>query len=193
MNSTADSRQNHPTRTFLRSGFALALALAGLCFGGCASYSPVHNLDLFTRVAPLPTLVPHGQQNAVAEADAKKHPGDFALYGEGSSMQPVYESGTSIVVHPCSYQALRKGMAVVYINRRGAYVAHMLVEEMPKGWFAIGLNNAEPDDDLVNADNFIGVVREAYASADTNFRPDIAARIAMKQALSTGTQVTLLR
>jgi hypothetical protein len=193
MNSTNASRQNVTTFNALRFGFALILAAAGLSFGGCASYSPTHNLELFTRVAPLPTLVPHGRQDAAAEADAKQHPGDFALYGSGSSMSPVYEDGTSIVVHPCSYQALRKGMAVVYINRSGRYVAHMLCEEMPKGWFAIGLNNAEPDDDLVNADNFIGVVREAYASADTNFRPDIAARIAMKATLSTGIQVTLNR
>ena len=29
------------------------------------------------------------------------------------------------------------------------YVAHMLVEDMPRGWFAMGLNNSEPDIEYV--------------------------------------------
>jgi len=97
------------------------------------------------------------------------------------------------VVHPCSYRALRTGQAVVYVNRRGHYVAHMLVEEMSKGWFAIGLNNAEPDDDLVTADNLVGVIKEAYAAADTPFRADIAQRIALRDGISRGLSVASLR
>lgn len=182
MNSLSTSRQN-PIRFGFRACLALALAAAGLLLGGCASYSPASNLELFTRTAPLPTLVQRGKELATAEAAAAKSDGDFALHGVGASMEPVYLGGTALVVHPSSYRALRKGMAVVYVNRRGNYVAHMLVEEMPKGWFAMGLNNAELDDDLVTAGNLVGVIKEAYAANDTSFRPDIAARIAMRDAV----------
>src|SRR4051794_2012510 len=108
-----------------RAGFALTLALTGLLLGGCATYSPTKSLDLFVRNAPLPTLVPHGKELATAEAVAAKTEGDFALYGVGASMDPVYLSGTALVVHPTVECALRPGQAVVYINRRGFYVAHM--------------------------------------------------------------------
>ena len=191
MNSTAALSQKGFSSRF-RAGLALALAAGGLLLGGCATYSPANNLELFARTAPLPTLVAHGKEMATAEAVAAKSDVDFALHGVGRSMEPVYLGGTAIVVHPCSYRTLRAGMAVVYTNRRGHYVAHMLVEEMPKGWFAIGLNNAEPDDDLVTAGNLVGVVKSAYAATDSPFRQDIAARIAMRDALTNhASQVTM--
>jgi signal peptidase I len=127
-----------------------------------------------------------------AEAIAAKHDGDLALQGVGMSMAPVYLPGTAIVVHPVNFRALQKGQAVVYVNSRGRYVAHMLVEEMPKGWFAIGLNNPEPDDDYVTADNLVGVIKEAYAANDTPFRADIAQRIALRDSLKGSTTVASL-
>ena len=189
MNSTARSRQNV---TLFRTGFALVLAACGLLLGGCVSYSPAKNLELFARTAPLPTLVPHGREMDAAEATAAKRDGDFALHGVGYSMAPVYLPGTAIVVHPVSFHMLRKGQAIVYVNSRGHYVAHMLVEEMPKGWFAIGLNNADPDDDLVTADNLVGIIKDAYAANDTNFRADIAQRIALRDSVARGAPVASL-
>ena len=189
MNSTARSRQNV---TLLRASLALGLAAAGLLLGGCATYSPAKNLELFARTAPLPTLVPQGHEMDAAEATAATHDNDFALHGVGMSMAPVYLPGTAIVVHPCSYRALRKGQAVVYLNRRGHYVAHMLVEEMPKGWFAIGLNSSEPDDDLVTASNLLGIIKEAYAAADTQFRADISQRIALRDSIRGSAKVASL-
>lgn len=187
MNSTLRSRQNDNTR---RTGFAAILAVAGLFLGGCATtYTPAANLELFSRSAPLPQLVQAGKQFEVAEATAAKREGDFVLNGAGNSMLPVYLPGTAIVVHPCSFKELRKGQAVVYQNRRGRYVAHMLVEDMPKGWFAIGLNNPEPDDDLVTKHNLVGVITAAYAAADTPFRADVAERIAVRDAVNGGTKV----
>ena len=191
MNSLSTSHQNS-IRFGFRAGLALALATAGLLLGGCATYSPANNLELFARTAPLPTLVAPGTEMAAAEALAAKGDYDMALHGVGSSMEPVYVSGTAIVVHPCSFRSLRKGMAVVYVNRRGHYVAHMLVEDMPKGWFAIGLNNAEVDDDYVTANNLVGVIKEAYTANNATFREDIAARIALKNAVaSSSARVTM--
>ena len=189
MNSTTRSRQNV---TNFRAALGLAVAAAGLLLGGCASYTPAANLELFARTAPLPQLVTCGQQMAAAESAAAKRPGDFALTGAGQSMAPAYLPGTAVVVHPCGFPTLRQGQAVVYLNRRGRPVAHMLIEEMPKGWLAIGLNNAEPDDDYVTADNLVGIIKEAYAAADTPFRADIAARIALRDSLARGKSVSLL-
>jgi hypothetical protein len=182
-----------PASFTFRAGFALALAVSGLFFGGCATTSPGKSLDMFARNAPLPTLVPRGKELAHAEAAAAKNQGDFALYGVGASMEPVYLSGTAIVVHPTVYCALRPGQAVVYINRRGFHVAHMLVEKLAKGWVAVGLNNNSEDDDLVTSDNLVGTIKSAYIASDTNFRPDVASRIALRDAVSRGTTVSLLR
>jgi len=167
------------------TGGALALATVGFLLGGCAAYSPAKNIDLFISRAPLPTLVARGAEMATAEIVAANNDGDFALHGVGSSMEPVYPPGTAIVVHPCSYRMLRAGMAVVYVSRRGSYVAHMLVEETPRGWLVIGLNNSEPDDELVTAGNLLGVIKDVYTASDAAFPPDIATRLASMKMATT--------
>jgi hypothetical protein len=172
---------------------ALALATAGLCFGGCTTYTPAGNMELFVRTAPVPALVPHGKELAAAEAHAARDANSFALIGAGKSMEPMYVSGTAIVVHEQSFKTLHVGMPVVYRNSRGYYVAHMLVEEMRDGWLAIGINNAEPDQELVTSSNFVGVIQAAYAAADTPFRADVAARVAMKDGIDRSAKMALLR
>lgn len=155
----------------------LALAVGALSISGCASVTPQLREEWFVGAAPLPTLVPRGQALARAEQVAAQRPGDFALQGLGRSMEPFYLPGTALVVHPTAMHMLKRGMAVVYTNARGEYVAHMLLERTEAGWTAIGLNNQAPDATLVTARNLVGVVRHAFASADTPFRPDIAARL----------------
>jgi len=88
-------------RLSLRAIAAFGLAAAGLMFGGCATgYTPSANMDLFVRTAPVPSLVKHGAELAAAEMQAAQNPGDIALVGAGSSMEPMYLAGTAIVVHP---------------------------------------------------------------------------------------------
>lgn len=191
MNSTTLAR-SILNRRAARAVCGLALAAAGLFFGGCASYSPAQNLDLLVNTAPLPRLVKPGQEFATAERTAAQSPGAIAFAGKGCSMDPLYVEGTAIVVQTADFNSLRKGTPVVYQNRAGRYVAHMLVEQLPKGWVAIGLNNADADEELVTNRNLVGVISAAYAAADTNFRPDIAARIAMNERVAQGAQVTAL-
>ncbi len=176
-----------------RSFAALALAAAGLCFGGCATYTPQSNMELFVRTAPVPSLVTPGKEFAAAEAHAAKDARSFALIGSGKSMEPMYVSGTAIVVCEQSFQTLRPGMAVVYRNHRGYYVAHMIVEETRGGWLAIGVNNESPDQDLVTKANYVGVIQAAYAAADTPFRADVAARVALKDGIDRSARMALLR
>lgn len=111
---------------------------------------------------PVPIPVAAGEALACAERAAREHEGDFALAGSGRSMEPLYVSGTAIVVHPTELHMLRPGMAVVYRNARGAYVAHVLLEKARGGWTVIGLNNREPDDVLVTENNLVGLIRAAY-------------------------------
>jgi len=163
----------------------------GLALGGCATQPATRHVDLFVTRAPLPTRVPRGQAMAAAERAAAAREGDFALQGVGRSMEPVYVAGTAVVVHPTAFHMLRQGMAVVYTNRRGAYVAHLLVEKQSRGWVATGLNNAEPDDALVTAHNLVGVIRHAFVADDTVFQPDLAAQIALQSSLRQNTPLAL--
>lgn len=123
--------------------------------------------------------------HAMAQQLASEHEGDFTLLGIGESMLPVYSPGTVVVVHPTNYFMLRAGMPVVYLNRRGHEVAHVLVEESASGWVAQGLNNAEPDEDLVTSRNLVGIIRCAFV-------PDTPAFASVTSLSGSGKRLALL-
>lgn len=176
------------------SGRTLAVFFLGanvLLTTGCMTYSPAQNMELFVRSAPVPTLVPKGKQLAAAEALAGGDGRSFALVGSGSSMEPMYANGTAVVVNEQHYRTLRVGMPVVYRNSRGLYVAHMLLEDLAGGWLVIGINNREPDEDLVTPSNLAGVITAAFASADTPFRADVAARVALRDGIDRSARVAM--
>ena len=52
---------------------------------------------------------------------------------------------------------------MVYQNRKGRHVAHILVAKCKTGWRVTGLNNRTHDGQGVNAENFRGLVIEAIA------------------------------
>src|SRR5947209_802794 len=95
--------------------------------------------------APAPIHVALGEALDCAERAAREHEGDFAPQGIGRSMEPLYLSGTAIVVHPTELHMLRPGMAVVYRKPGGTCVAHVLLEKNGRGWLVTGVNNREPD------------------------------------------------
>ena len=159
------------------------LVAASLLLSGCTTYTQASNIALFVRNAPAPTLVPRGQEFASAEASARQLENAFALIGSGRSMEPMYMSGTAVVVHEQSYRTLRPGMLVIYRSSGGKYVAHMLLKELRGGWLAIGVNNRMPDHELVTRRNFVGVVQAAFASADTLLRAAAAARTIASEEL----------
>mgnify|MGYP006281818985 CR=1 FL=1 len=131
-------------------------------------------------MAPAPVVVQEGQELRAAEVAASKIDGAQAFRGVGDSMEPLYVSGTAIVAVPCEYAQLRAGMTVVYVNHDGRGVAHVLVNQMPDGWIAQGVNNAREDADLVTARNLVGIVTQAYASTDTLARREAAGRLMNK-------------
>lgn len=136
--------------------------LIALGCGGCISVGSQR-----ARVAPWPdvTEVVAGSQWQLAEEAASRSEGDFALAGDGCSMEPLFRPGTAVVVHPTSYFMLKPGQPVVYRNRSGCFVAHLTARKTTSGWVVIGLNNIEPDQELVTASNLVGVVRQAFTPA----------------------------
>jgi hypothetical protein len=179
-------------RGFLRSGAVLLLAATALLVGGCNTSTDDENLALFASNAPLPSIVPAGTELSAAQKAALRQPGCFALAGEGASMEPVYMSGTAMVVRPGGFENLRKGTPVIYVNTKGVTVAHMLIEETPFGWVAQGLNNDRPDPDKVTESNLVGVITQAYASRTGVLPAAIAGRVAMTREVNRGATVASL-
>ena len=188
MKFTATLIATRPVSSVTRLAAVLAMAAGALVFSGCSSLSVRHDLDTIVALAPAPApvLVAKGAELRSAEAAAANVTGAQAFLGAGESMEPIYASGTAIVVTPADFSDLRPGMSVVYVNHDGRGVAHALVEKSGRGWIAQGANNPERDEDLVTERNLVGVITQAYASADTPLRRDLTARAAMKTAAVTG-------
>lgn len=166
--------------------------LAVLLTSGCNTASTQSNLALFAENAPLPTIVARGSELTAAQAEARKHHGSFAVQGEGSSMEPVYLPGTALVIRAGGYETLQPGTPVVYANRRGISVAHMLVQQTAYGWVAVGLNNESSDSELVTADNLVGVITHAFASKTGSLPQEVAARMALNDQIRRGAKVASL-
>ncbi|MBL9214697.1 MAG: hypothetical protein JNG83_04400 [Opitutaceae bacterium] len=163
------------------------LSLAILLIVGAAQVSEAgikseRLLAAILRHTPSPRLVAEGEQLKQAEAVAASVPGAQALWGVGSSMEPLYASNTAVVVTAIDFEAIRKGMTVVYLKRNGRRVAHSVVGETRGGFIVQGINNDQEDAELVTSENYIGVITEAYASADSAFRSDLTRRLTSKPA-----------
>jgi hypothetical protein len=170
--------------TLARLGGALAL-LAGLIFtSGCSTMSVQRDLDSILAMSPVPQMVPKGHELSAAEEAAAHVRGGQAFRGLGESMEPLYTSGTAIVVTPVDFTKLRKGMQVLYVNHDGFGVAHVLVGDLPGGWIAQGVGNKSEDEDLVTSRNLVGVITQVYASTMTTVWNQKVSRLAMNTVRS---------
>jgi hypothetical protein len=143
-------------------------------------------LAAIIKHTPASTIVSSGEQIRSAEQAAKTIPGAEAMWGVGDSMEPLFSSHTAIVVAPIDFNKLEKGMTVVYQSRDGHMVAHSITGDVPKGWIAQGVNNDQEDDDLVTADNLIGVIVGAYSEMNSEFRTMLAKQLIAKGRLPAG-------
>src|SRR5689334_12691691 len=160
----------------IRAAFFLTISLAAASSYAVGIKSE-RLLASIIKSTPKATLVERGQEMNKAEAAAAEIPGATAFWGVGESMEPLYTSHTAIVVAPVKFKELKKGMTVVYVNRRGRMVAHSLTGDLPKGWIAQGVNNDEEDDDLVTKDNLVGVIVQAYSEMNSEFRVTLAKQL----------------
>ena len=148
-----------------------------------------------TSVPPEPKLSPPLAivgDSAWAEAEliGAKVPRSTLMVGHGSSMLPLYASGTVLVIQPLQWEHLRTGMTVVYYKPDTMplmLVAHVLKDRDGAAWVTQGLSRAEPDLTEVTPENYIGVVVAAC------HRPDSApAGLAVLQHLAVTSEANCL-
>ncbi len=120
-----------------------------------------------TYIAGNFVLSPAAEFATASTARLKAHqaatliPGAYVVEGRGRSMQPLYQSGTLLVVKPTAYEKLTRGMSVVFRSRNRS-ITHVLVAKTKDGWRTTGLNNRRHDYVCVNSDNIRGVVVAAF-------------------------------
>ena len=158
----------------------LALVAVGSALMAQAGIKSERTLAAIIERTPAPRLVAEGKQLKTAEEFAAKLPRAHALWGIGRSMEPLYATNTAVIVQEIDYDDIKKGMTVVYVKSNGRRVAHSIVGETRGGFLVQGVNNDEEDAELVTPDNFIGVITQAFASADTVFRAETEKRLVAK-------------
>jgi signal peptidase I len=156
------------------------LVAAGSALVASAGIKSERVLAAIIEHTPVPRLVAEGAQLKTAEKIAAALPHATALWGVGRSMEPLYATNTAVVVQEINYDDIKKGMTVVYVKSNGRRVAHSVVGETRGGFLVQGVNNDEEDAELVTPENFIGVVTQAFASADTAFRAETEKRLAAR-------------
>lgn len=160
--------------TFRRLVRGAALTLAALAFatGATAGIKSKRLLAKIAERTPAPVIVERGSEMALAEAAAAKL-GGTTLWGIGRSMEPLYAPETAVVVKEVGYDAIKKGMTVVYRKANGRLVAHSVIGEDARGYIVQGVNNDEADAVSVNEKNLVGVITAAYSASDTEFRTEL--------------------
>lgn len=153
------------------------LVVAGVSLAAQAGIKSDRTLAAIISQTPAPRLVAEGRQLRTAEAAAATIPGAQAFWGIGRSMEPLYATNTAVVVAAIDYEHIKKGMTVVYLKSTGVRVCHTVVGETTGGYLVQGVNNDEEDAELVTPGNLIGVIVQAYATADTAFRADTEKRL----------------
>lgn len=154
-------------RTLLRLA-ALTLAVVAISVSASAGIKSKRLLAKIAEQTPAPVIVEKGVEMQLAEQEAAKVGGQ-ALWGIGSSMEPLYAPGTAVVVKEMAYNDIKKGMTVVYRKSNGRYVAHSVIGEDARGYIVQGVNNDEPDAISVNEKNMVGVITAAYSANEASF------------------------
>lgn len=161
------------------------LMVVGSALAATAGIKSERVLAAIIERTPAPRLVAEGAQLKTAEKFAAHLPRAHALWGIGRSMEPLYAPNTAVVVQEINYEDLKKGMTVVYVKNNGRRVAHSIVGETRGGFLVQGVNNDEEDAELVTPVNLIGVITQAFASADPAFRAETTKRLAAKGKIRT--------
>ncbi len=165
--------------------FLATLVLCGSTLAVQAGIKSPRLLAAIIERTPAPQLVAEGSQLKSAETLAATMPRAHALWGIGSSMEPLYAPNTAVVVQQINYDDIKKGMTVVYIKSNGRRVAHSVIGETRGGFIVQGVNNDVEDHELVTPENFVGVITHAFASADSTFRTETTKRLAANGRLRT--------
>lgn len=155
----------------LRNGWltnALLMVMGCSFFAGPVQAEPKVKA---TYIAGNYVISPAAQYAASSTARLKAYetamaiPGAYVVEGRGSSMQPLYQSGTLLVIQPTPFEKLTRGMSVVFRSNNRS-ITHVLVAKTKEGWRTTGLNNRRHDYVCVNAENIRGVVVAAFTPVE---------------------------
>ncbi len=80
------------------------------------------------------------------------------MRGSGKSMLPYYGDNSVLIIETASYNKLKMDMSVVYRDRNGDLVGHLLQEKFGNDWYARGFNNKKQDPQVVTERNYVGVI-----------------------------------
>ncbi len=153
-------------RSRLQAATVAILGLASTLWTGCANFEdPTLSLAQVSAMSPAAEVVGTGAAVQKAHAYVAAHPDAQIALGTGDSMLPLYKDGTMIVIRHVPLDSLKPGMTIVYKSAEGWTVAHALVAKTSAGWVTMGINNPEPDANLVTSRNYVGVVVKAYELA----------------------------
>jgi len=144
-----------------RGVFSLVLCLVLACSSTVSSASS-YIRGIFVGHSPSPVPMDWIAAWKVAEKEASAKTGAFVVCGSGSSMEPLYNAGTILVVAPVAYENLVAGTTVLYYNEEGTPVMHVLVARARNGWRVAGLNNPVHDATPVTSKNLAGIVTHAF-------------------------------
>jgi hypothetical protein len=125
---------------------------------------------IFTGRSPRPVALTESLAWQKASELAELTPGAFVLVGSGLSMQPLYASGTILVLQVQAYENLAPGQTALYRSHAHKIVAHVLIAKTRDGWRVAGLNNRIHDMEPLSRDNLVGVVIGAF-SPQLELRP----------------------
>lgn len=140
--------------------FSLVAGLAAIDIwpSGCRSS--------FVALSPVAVVVPADRVWSAAQYYASLRPNAIVVKGDGDGMQPLYASGTVLVVEADDYRTLREGMSVMFRDPRGIRLVHFLLRRKQDGWATLGLNQGDQEDSgTLNRDNYLGTVIMAFSPA----------------------------
>jgi hypothetical protein len=129
---------------------------------GCANtYRDEATRPVPVGLSPLPLIAPPAEAWRIANAYAADRVGAEVVLGLGDSMAPFYPNRTLLVIEKRPVESLAPGMTVLFIDDRGARVAHTLVRCVHGEWETQGLGNMYRDPNRMTRANFIGCVTQA--------------------------------
>ena len=163
-----------PKHRRLPKSVVLPLVFVMVWLAGCANtYRDEATRPVPVGLSPTPTVAPPAEAWRIANAYAAERAGAEVVLGLGDSMSPLYRNRTLLVMEKQAFETLAPGMTVVFIDDRGAPVAHALVRCVHGEWETRGLGNTRRDANLMTPANFLGRVTHAIEVTWTRDATDV--------------------
>jgi hypothetical protein len=119
----------------------------------------------------------YGMVDSDASTIIKNREGWFYANVIGNSMKQYYPAeSTTVIVKPIDFSLLRLGQVIVYTNKFGEEVIHVITEKVTDGFLVKGANNKNNDSTVLTKDNFIGIVYVTFNDKSNSSRNLLACK-----------------